>query len=589
LFWRSFNDIRDFAGAPAGTGQRPADAPAPTHVGQLATKSKMALHPLAGKPAPPELLVNVARLVTAYFTGRPDPHRVEQQVVFGTSGHRGSSLENSFNEAHVLAITQAICEQRARAHVTGPLFVGIDPHALSEPALATVIEVLAGNGVETVLEAGRRYTPTPVISHAILTHNRKRDRGHADGIVITPSHNPPSDGGLKYNPPCGGPADAETTRGIAARANQLLSDIPTGVKRLPLGHALHAETTREQDLIGPYLRDLAHVVDLEAVSRAGLRLGVHPLGGASVGLWEPIADHYGLNLELVDGSVDPTFRMLTVDRDGKLRMDCSSPWAMAGLVALRDRFDLAFGADGDADRFGIVTRSGGLLAPNHFLSVAVRYLFESRTRWPARAAVGKTLVSSSMLDRIARQMGRSLVEVPVGFKWFVEGLLGGSLGFGGEESAGASCLRHDGTVWTTDKDGVLMDLLAAEITAKTGRDPAEQYRLLEEQFGSPVYERKDVVATAAQKAVLGRLSAEQVQTTELAGERILAKLTRAPGNDAPIGGLKVVTDNGWFAARPSGTEEVYKIYAESFLGPDHLRRIQDEAETIVARALQAEC
>jgi phosphoglucomutase len=546
----------------------------------------MSLHPLAGKPATPDLLVNVPRLVTAFFTGQPDPQLPEQRVAFGTSGHRGCSFDNSFNEAHVLAITQAICEERAHANVTGPLFVGIDPHALSEPALATAVEVLAGNGVTTVLEAGRRYTPTPVISHAILTYNRGRDSALADGIVITPSHNPPRDGGLKYNPPSGGPADTATTRTIAARANELLGQVPAGVKRLPLAQALRAETTREQDLVAAYIRDLAQVLDLKAVSDAGLRLGVHPLGGASVGLWEPIAEQYGLNLELVDARVDPTFSMLTVDKDGKLRMDCSSPSAMATLVGLRDQFDLAFGADGDADRFGIVTRVDGLLPPNHYLAAAVSYLFETRSRWPAAAGVGKTLVSSSMIDRVAQQLGRKLVEVPVGFKWFVSGLLDGSLGFGGEESAGASCLRVDGTVWTTDKDGILLDLLAAELTAKTGCDPADRYRSLEQRFGSPVYQRLDVPATPAQKTVLAALSPTQVQATELAGEPIRSKLTRAPGNDAPLGGLKVVTDNGWFAARPSGTENVYKIYAESFRGPDHLRQIQDQAQAIVDQALR---
>ncbi len=546
----------------------------------------MAVHELAGKPAPQEILVNVPRLVTTYFAHRPDPVDPTQRVAFGTSGHRGSSLDGSFNESHVLAISQALAEHRIAAGIDGPLFVGIDTHALSEPALVTAVEVLAANGVEVVLEQGLAYTPTPVISHAILAHNR-RTRAHlADGIVLTPSHNPPRDGGFKYNPPSGGPADEGTTARIQDRANQILEDGLDGVKRLPWARALALETTHERDNVRPYVDDLGNVVDLEAVAQAGLRLGVHPLGGAGVGLWEPIAATYDLDIDVVDRRVDPTFSFMTVDRDGKIRMDCSSPYAMASLVELRDRYDLAFGNDGDADRHGIVTRGAGLLAPNHVLAVLIRYLFETRTQWPAATAIGKTLVSSSMIDRVAGLLDRRLAEVPVGFKWFVDGLFDGSLGFGGEESAGASFLRFDGTVWTTDKDGPVVNLLAAELTARSGRDPAEHYRALEERFGSPVYERVDAPASPAQKKALKSLDASQVAATELAGEPILAKLTHAPANGAALGGLKVTTGNGWFAARPSGTEDVYKIYAESFLGRDHLGQIQSEAQALVDGVLQ---
>ena len=548
----------------------------------------MPISPLAGKPAPRELLVNLPRLVTAYFTNSPDAARPEQQVAFGTSGHRGSSLDGSFNEDHILAISQAICEWRRAEKISGPLYLGMDTHALSEPALASAIEVFAANEIDVFVQAGLGYTPTPVISHAILAYNRSRtDGGQADGVVITPSHNPPADGGFKYNPPSGGPADTQTTQQIQARANQLLRDGLKEVRRQPFARALKAPTTHEHDYVGPYVADLRNVVNLEAIAAAGLHLGVDPLGGASLPYWAPIAETYGLNLEVVNPVIDPTFAFMTVDKDGQIRMDCSSPYAMASLIGLKDRFDLAFGNDPDSDRHGIVTPSGGLLPPNHYLAVAIDYLFKHRPGWRADAAIGKTLVSSSMIDRVAAQLGRRLAEVPVGFKWFVDGLLDGSFGFGGEESAGASFLRQDGTAWATDKDGLIMDLLAAEILAVTGRDPAESYRALEAQFGQSVYERIDAPATPAQKAVLSSLSPEQVKATELAGEPITAKLTRAPANGAPIGGLKVVAANGWFAARPSGTEDVYKIYAESFKGPAHLAQIQTEAQAIVGAALGA--
>jgi phosphoglucomutase len=547
----------------------------------------VALHPLAGKPAPRELLVNVPRLITAYYVGKPDPADPGQRVAFGTSGHRGSAFRHAFNEAHIVAICRAIVEVRQADGVTGPLFVGMDTHALSEPALATAVEVLAAHDVEVVLQEGLGYTPTPVVSHAILTHNRGRTQAFADGVVVTPSHNPPEDGGFKYNPPSGGPADAATTGRIEARANALLREGIDRVPRLPFERALAAPTTHPRDLVRPYVDDLRRVVDLDTVARSGLRLGVHPLGGSSVGFWDPIAETYGLRLEVVDRTVDPTFGFMTVDKDGRIRMDCSSPWAMASLIGLRERFDVAFGNDADADRHGIVTRGAGLLNPNHYLAVAVAYLFAHRPGWRADAAVGKTLVSSTMLDRVAAHLGRRLVEVPVGFKWFVAGLLDGSLGFGGEESAGASFLRMDGTVWTTDKDGIILDLLAAEMTAVTGKDPGELYDELTARFGSPAYDRQDVPATPAEKAALGKLSPEAVSAGELAGEPIVAKLTRAPGNDAPIGGLKVVTAGGWFAARPSGTEDVYKVYAESFRGREHLERIEAEARGIVAAALAA--
>ncbi len=547
----------------------------------------MPSHPLAGQPAPRDLLVDVPRLVSAYYTHRPDPDAPGQRVEFGTSGHRGSSLRNGFNEPHILAISQAVCEYRRSAGISGPLFVGMDTHALSEPARATALEVFAAHGVSVRIDRELGYTPTPVVSHAILSHNRGRSSGLADGVVITPSHNPPEDGGYKYNPPSGGPADTSVTQAIEARANELLRNASGGVRRMPYERALRAAGVERHDFVSPYVRDLAGVVDMEAIAGSGLRIAVDPMGGASVGYWAPIVEEYGLDLEVVNPVVDPTFSFMTVDRDGKIRMDCSSPYAMAGLIGLKDEFDVAFGNDPDADRHGIVAPSTGLLNPNHYLAVAVWYLFRNRPGWGEAAAVGKTLVSSSMIDRVAERLGRKLREVPVGFKWFVDGLLDGSLGFGGEESAGASFLRRDGTVWTTDKDGIILDLLAAEITARTGRDPGEHYRELEGLFGSPLYERIDAPASGPQKAALKELSPDLVSADALAGDPIVAKLTRAPGNGPPIGGLKVVTRNGWFAARPSGTEDIYKIYAESFEGPDHLRRIQDEARAIVDAAFRA--
>jgi phosphoglucomutase len=545
------------------------------------------LSPLAGKPAVASMLVNVSRLITAYYTERPDPSVAAQRVAFGTSGHRGSSLTHSFNEAHILAISQAICLYRRQQGITGPVFLGIDTHALSEPAKATALEVLAANGVRVMVDDKEGYTPTPVISHAILSYNRGRTEGLADGIVITPSHNPPEDGGFKYNPPHGGPADTVVTKWIEERANAFLTDELRGVSRLPYEQASGAPTTERHDYIGAYVSDLGSVVDMEAIRGAGLKLAVDPLGGAGVGYWKPIIERYGLDLTIVNPEVDPTFRFMSVDWDGKIRMDCSSPYAMAGLIALKDQFDIAFANDSDNDRHGIVTRSAGLLNPNHYLAVAINYLFRHRTDWPQGAGIGKTLVSSSMIDRVAKSINRRLVEVPVGFKWFVDGLLEGTLGFGGEESAGASFLRRDGTVWTTDKDGIILNLLAAEMMAKMGRDPGQLYTELTSEFGSPVYERIDAPASPEQKAILQKLSPEQVEASELAGEPITAKLTSAPGNDAAIGGLKVVTQNGWFAARPSGTENVYKIYAESFRGKDHLRLIQQEAQSLIARVFAA--
>ena len=547
----------------------------------------MPLHPLAGKPAPAELLINVPRLVAAYYTYEPDSDNPEHRVSFGTSGHRGSSLKHTFNEAHILAICQAIVEYRQGQGIDGPLFIGMDTHALSEPALATAVEVFAANAQEVRIQEGLGYTPTPVISHAILTYNAGRSSGLADGVIITPSHNPPGDGGFKYNPPSGGPADTETTTVIQDRANEIMAGGLKAVRRLPYERALKAETTRTYDYITPYVEDLQHLIDLEAVRSAGLRIGADPMGGAGIPFWAPIAERYRLDIEVVNPRVDPTFSFMTVDKDGKIRMDCSSPYAMAGLIGLKDRFDIAFGNDPDFDRHGIVTPSSGLLNPNHYLAVSISYLFQNRPGWRADAAVGKTLVSSSMIDRVAASLGRRLAEVPVGFKWFVDGLVDGSYGFGGEESAGASFLRKNGTVWTTDKDGIIMDLLAAEITARTGRDPGEHYKALEAQFGSPVYERKDAPANAKQKAVLKNLSPDLVKATTLGGEPIRDKLTHAPGNGAAIGGLKVVTENGWFAARPSGTEEIYKIYAESFKGEAHLKQIQEEAQTMVSAAFEA--
>lgn len=545
----------------------------------------MSSNPLAGKPAPYEILVNVPHLVSAYYAYKPDPAIRTQRVAFGTSGHRGSSLNSSFNEDHILAICQAICEYRTSQSISGPLYMGMDTHALSEPAFISAVEVFAANGVELVFQAGHGYTPTPVISHAILTYNRGRKTGLADGVVITPSHNPPEDGGFKYNPPSGGPADTQTTRIIQDRANEILANGLKPVHRMAYEKAIRANNVHAYDYVQPYIQDLSSVVDLATIATAGLKIGVHPLGGASVGYWAPLADFYGLNIEVVNPRVDPTFSFMTVDHDGKIRMDCSSPDAMASLIQLKDQFDIAFGNDPDADRHGIVTRSVGLMNPNHFLSVAIDYLFQNRPAWPVNAAVGKTLVSSSMIDRVVAHLGRKLEEVPVGFKWFVDGLLDSSIGFGGEESAGASFLRQDGTVWTTDKDGIILDLLAVEITAKTQRDPGEHYQELTAQFGSPVYTRMDVTATPEQKAILSNLSPEMVTASTMAGEKILAKLTHAPSNQAPIGGLKVVTQNGWFAARPSGTENVYKVYAESFIGNDHLQTILKEAQQIVNAAL----
>nr|XP_061806019.1 phosphoglucomutase-like [Nerophis lumbriciformis] len=533
------------------------------------------------------MLIDVSQLVSAYYTVRPQPDDPAQQVSFGTSGHRGTSLEATFNEAHILAITQSICEFRIQHGTLGPLYLGRDTHALSEPAQTTALEVLAANGVETILQENRGTTPTPVISHAILTYNQARDRGLADGVVITPSHNPPADGGFKYNPPSGGPADTATTRWIQDRANAILADGLKAVRRLSAARALAAVTTHGRDLMSPYIEDLGAVLNLEAVAAAGLRLGVDPMGGAAVDYWGPIAERWQLDLEVVNPRRDPTFAFMPVDKDGKIRMDCSSPWAMAGLIELRDRFDVAFGNDPDVDRHGIVTKSSGLLAPNHYLAVAVDYLFGNRPGWSASAAVGKTLVSSSMIDRVAAGLGRKLAEVPVGFKWFVPGLLDGSLGFGGEESAGAAFLRRDGSAWTTDKDGILLDLLAAEITAVTDRDPGEHYAALEERYGTAHYERIDAPVSPSQKAVLLELSPDQVVAEELAGEPVRAKLTHSPWGRQAIGGLKVETENGWFAARPSGTEDIYKIYAESFLGQDHLKQIQQQAQEIVGAAFTA--
>jgi len=531
----------------------------------------MNAHKLAGKRAPRELLANIPRLLSAYYTHKPDIENPHNLVSFGTSGHRGSSLKNSFNENHVLAICQAICELKKSRGITGPLYVGKDTHALSEAAFSTAIEVFAANNVDIMIQSGSGYTPTPVISYAILTYNQNRASGLADGVVITPSHNPPDDGGFKYNPPTGGPADTETTNIIQDRANEILMHTLKDVKRIPLERALKVETTHEHDYIAPYVKDLESVIDMKAIASAGLKIGVDPMGGAGVDYWEPIANEYGLDMTIVNKYVDPTFAFMTVDRDGKIRMDCSSPYAMAGLIELKDDFDIAFGNDPDYDRHGIVTKSTGLMNPNHYLAVAVWYLFQNRPDWPKDAAVGKTLVSSSMIDRIASYLERKLNEVPVGFKWFVDGLIDGSYGFGGEESAGASFLRKQGTVW---------------ITATTQRDPGEHYKELQHQFGSPVYERIDAPASREQKAVLGKLTPDMVEAEELAGESIMAKLTHAPGNNAAIGGLKVVTENGWFAARPSGTEDIYKIYAESFIGMEHLRKIQEEAQAMVTAAFK---
>jgi phosphoglucomutase len=547
----------------------------------------MKVSPLAGKPPEVSTLVDVPKLITAYYTGLPDPSVPEQRVAFGTSGHRGSAFEKAFNERHILAISQAICLYREWKKIDGPLFLGIDTHALSVPALATALEVLAANRVEVMIAEGDEYTPTPVISHAILTYNRGQKSGLADGIVITPSHNPPHDGGFKYNPPNGGPADTDVTDWIEAKSNEFLERDLLDVKRIPFEKALRASTTHRHNYLDAYVSDLDNVIDMNTIRDTKISLGVDPLGGAGVHYWGAIAEHYRLNLKVVNDVVDPTFRFMTVDWDGQIRMDPSSPYAMQRLIDLKDRFEIAFACDTDHDRHGIVTRSAGLLPPNHYLSVAIFYLFQHRTKWLKEAAVGKTVVSSQMIDRVAAKLGRRLYEVPVGFKWFVDGLLNGSLGFGGEESAGASFVRRDGSVWTTDKDGIVPALLAAEITSRMGRDPGEIYHELTREFGEPVYDRVEAPATPEQKELLAKLSPQQVNLSELAGEKIKTVLTRAPGNGAPIGGLKVIAKSGWFAARPSGTENIYKIYAESFRGADHLRRILEEAQTIVNEALAA--
>ncbi|WP_198968019.1 phosphoglucomutase (alpha-D-glucose-1,6-bisphosphate-dependent) [Mycobacterium shottsii] len=542
----------------------------------------MVANPRAGQPAQPEDLVDLSHLVTAYYTIEPDPDDVAQQVVFGTSGHRGSALNGAFNEAHILAITQAIVEYRAARGTTGPLFIGRDTHGLSQPAWVSALEVLAGNNVVTMIDSADRYTPTPAVSHAILTYNRGRTEALADGIVVTPSHNPPPDGGFKYNPPNGGPADTEATNAIAKRANEILRD-GAGVARMPLARALRS--AQRHDYLGNYVDDLPNVVDIAAIREAGVRIGADPLGGASVDYWGEIASRHGLALSVVNPLVDATWRFMTLDHDGKIRMDCSSPDAMASLIANRDHYQIATGNDADADRHGIVTPDEGLLNPNHYLAVAIDYLYTHRPSWPAGIAVGKTAVSSSIIDRVVAGIGRELVEVPVGFKWFVDGLIGGTIGFGGEESAGASFLWRDGSVWTTDKDGIIMALLAAEILAVTGATPSQRYRALADKYGAPTYARVDAPANRDQKARLAKLSPDQISATELAGEPITAKLTQAPGNGAPLGGLKVTTANAWFAARPSGTEDVYKIYAESFNGPAHLAEVQKTAREVVNQVI----
>jgi len=541
----------------------------------------MNVSPLAGKPAPESILVNIPRLVATYYAGVPDPSVPAQRVAFGTSGHRGSALDTAFNEAHIIVITQSICMYRTSQSINGPLYLGIDTHALSEPAFVSALEVLAANGVDVMIDKDRGYTPTPAVSHEILKYNRGRTSGFADGIVVTPSHNPPSDGGFKYNPPNGGPADTNITKWIENKANELLADGWRTVPRLPFAKALNAPTTHRYDYIDSYISDLSNVVSMDSISHSNIHIGIDPLGGAAVHYWQPIIDRYRLNATVVNPSVDQSFRFMTVDWDGKIRMDCSSPYAMASLVALRDRFDIAFGNDTDTDRHGIVTPTG-LMNPNHYLAVAISYLFNQRKQWPHSAAIGKTAVSSAIIDRVAQKLGRHLYEVPVGFKWFVDGLIAGTLGFGGEESAGASFLRHDGTVWTTDKDGLILGLLAAEITATTGQTPSAIYAKLTEEFGAPVYERIDAPATIAQKEMLSKLTPAAITVRELAGDPIRNILTNAPGDNQPIGGLKVITDFGWFAARPSGTEEVYKIYAESFRDIDHLRKLQKEAQALVA-------
>ncbi len=547
----------------------------------------MTISKLAGKTAPSEILLNVPKLITAYYSQTPDPAVAAQRVSFGTSGHRGCAFDTAFNQWHILAITQAVCLYRKLHGIDGPLFLGMDSHALSAPAHATALEVLAANSVDVMIATGTDYTPTPAVSHAIITYNRKRKTGLADGMIITPSHNPPHDGGIKYNPPTGGPADTTATSWIEAQANMFLKSRLRGIKRMPLERALSAGTTHQHNYIRAYVADLGNVVDMQVIGESGITIGVDPLGGAGVHYWQPIAEHYKLKLTVVNQQVDPTFRFMSVDWDGQIRMDPSSPYAMQSLIKLKKRFDIAFACDTDHDRHGIVTPTAGLLPPNHYLSAAIFYLFQHRPRWRKSTAVGKTLVSSSMIDRVSGKLGRRLYEVPVGFKWFVEGLLTGQLGFVGEESAGASFLRKNGSVWTTDKDGMILGLLAAEITAATGRDPGELYHQLTREFGDPAYQRTEAPATAAEKSALSKLAPDAVAATTLAGEKIQASLTSAPGNGKPIGGLKVMTENGWFAARPSGTEAIYKIYAESFQGPDHLRRIISEAQNIVSSALHA--
>ena len=545
----------------------------------------MSTHPNAGKPAPKDILIDVSRLEAAFYEGKPDPADPNQLVSFGTSGHRGTSSNATFTEAHILAIAQAICEYRRSQGITGPLFMGKDTHALSRPAERVALEVLAGNGIETFIQRDDGFTPTPVISHSILGYNRGRSEGLADGIVVTPSHNPPTDGGFKYNPPNGGPADTDVTDWIQNRANELLRGGNKGVERISFDAALKTSTTHAEDFVTAYVDDLANVIDLEAIRSAGVKIGVDPLGGAAAAYWQPVVERYGIDITVVNPKIDPTFAFMTLDHDGKIRMDCSSPYAMAGLVELKDRFDIAFGNDPDADRHGIVTPSTGLLNPNHYLAVAIRYLLTNRPQWPASAVVGKTLVSSCLIDRVVASLGRKLWEVPVGFKWFTPGLFDGSCCFGGEESAGASFLRRDGTAWSTDKDGLILGLLAAEITARTGKDPGVHYKELTAEFGTPYYTRIDAPATPEQKNLLKKLSPEAITATELAGEPITAKLTRAPGNDASIGGLKVVSASGWFAARPSGTENIYKLYAESLKSADHLAAIVEQAQEIVSRSL----
>ena len=544
------------------------------------------IHPLAGQTAPPSTLANIPRLVTAYFAEKPDPREPTQRVAFGTSGHRGSALHRAFNEAHILAISQALCDHRRDKNLAGPLFIGIDTHALAEPALASALEVFAANGIEVMIDAQDAYTPTPVISHAILTYNKGRTDGLADGVVITPSHNPPEDGGFKYNPPNGGPADTDITGAIERAANRYLEDGLKGIKRIDYTRARKASCVHRHDYVTPYVADLANVLDMDAIRSAGVKIGIDPLGGAAVHYWQPIIERYGLAATIVSEEVDPTFRFMTLDWDGKIRMDCSSPYAMARLIGMRERFDVAFANDTDADRHGIVTATAGLMNPNHYLAASIAYLFDHRPQWRKDSAVGKTVVSSAIIDRVANKIGRKLVETPVGFKWFVDGLVGGGFGFAGEESAGASFLRKDGSVWTTDKDGIILGLLAAEITARTGRDPSQLFDSLTAELGRPFYARIDAPATPQQKNILKSLSGDTLAMKELGGEKVVAALSAAPGNGQPFGGIKVVTDDGWFAARPSGTEDVYKIYAESFRSEAHLKQIQDDARSAIARTFE---